>query len=415
MIYAEFMKRLLDELERERDMTIVRERINAPEALFDIKSTNDKLYIKILRNFEMTILRNVDRLIVNLCKAHNTNISIENLFDMTININGRSTALDFKTSPSGFDSGKLKAYLNRQEETGQPLLIVFLLKDSVAAQESLRNFTLRAQKFNPRVNIEVLLFEELIEMLFGYEEKLKFLNSMNGFREEMHEVIGYQITEICSSKNRLILRENLLSELESFDYSAVKDEKSLCAGAELDDNSFREILNSFRDKKLYKLLVGNGDFAESFITSEWLYKKYFTLKDLDNTFIVSGYLKSIEQLLWDVIRLLGNGRKLKNKIIAEENYDSLNKALGSLEQFFAEPENLDLFRDVFGDNKEFVVIYLKSQISDWRRKYRNGYLHKEKLNDKNTIESVRKETIYLYMLILGSIELSEEHAVSLMG
>ena len=39
--------------------------------------------------------------------------------------------------------------------------------------------------------------------------------------------------------------------------------------------------------------------------------------------------------------------------------------------------------------------------------YRNGLFHKDQLNSEEIITRIRQETIYLYMLILGSIELSE--------
>ena len=52
--------------------------------------------------------------------------------------------------------------------------------------------------------------------------------------------------------------------------------------------------------------------------------------------------------------------------------------------------------------------YLKSQLSDWRSQNRNGYLHKDNLEGKEAVETVRDETYFLYMLILGSLALDEE-------
>ena len=249
---------------------------------------------------------------------------------------------------------------------------------------------------------------------------MKFLHSMKDFKAEVHQVIGYRITELCSSANRVKLKKSLLTELKEFDYKTVKEEKNtILKGAknyvELSDTDFLHIYERFQTNELYKLLLGDMDFAKSFLTSEWLYKKYFTLSELDNTFIVAGYLKSVEQMLWDIVLILGKGRTIQNTLISDENLNLLNKTLGSLEHFFEDRANLDLFRDVFGNNKGFVVKYLKSQIDLWRINYRNGYFHKRKLNERSTVENIRKETVYLYMIILGSIDLTSENILSLMG
>ena len=268
--------------------------------------------------------------------------------------------------------------------------------------------------------LKLFFFEEFIEKLFGYDEKMKFLQSMKDFKAEVHQVRGYRITELCSSANRVKLKKSLLTELKEFDYKTVKEEKNtVLKGAknyvELSDTDFLHIYERFQTNELYKLLLGDMDFAKSFLTSEWLYKKYFTLSELDNTFIVAGYLKSVEQMLWDIVLILGKGRTIQNTLISDENLNLLNKTLGSLEHFFEDRANLDLFRDVFGNNKGFVVKYLKSQIDLWRINYRNGYFHKRKLNERSTVENIRKETVYLYMIILGSIDLTSENIRSLMG
>lgn len=277
---------------------------------------------------------------------------------------------------------------------------------------------LKVLKKTPK--LKLFFFEEFIEKLFGYDEKMKFLQSMKDFKAEVHQVIGYRITELCSSANRVKLKKSLLTELKEFDYKTVKEEKNTVLKGyknyvELSDADFLHIYERFQTNELYKLLLGDMDFAKSFLTSEWLYKKYFTLSELDNTFIVAGYLKSVEQMLWDIVLILGKGRTIQNTLISDENLNLLNKTLGSLEHFFEDRANLDLFRDVFGNNKGFVVKYLKSQIDLWRINYRNGYFHKRKLNERSTVENIRKETVYLYMIILGSIDLTSENIRSLMG
>ena len=50
-------------------------------------------------------------------------------------------------------------------------------------------------------------------------------------------------------------------------------------------------------------MVGSEEFAESFRTSEWLYYSLKDLKHFDYTAVISGYLKSVEQLLYKIVML----------------------------------------------------------------------------------------------------------------
>ena len=159
-------------------------------------------------------------------------------------------------------------------------------------------------------------------------------------------------------------------------------------------------------------MIQDGDFAQSLLTSEWLYKKYVMLEQLDNTFIVAGYLKSVEQLLWSIIKLTGRGKFIKDKKIGTAKEDEIDTTLGSLEHFVGDDANSDLFIDAFNNNT-FVIKYIKRQISSWRAKKRNGLFHKSQLKDKAKIDDIRQETIFLYFLILGSLKLTDDQVKKL--
>ena len=92
----------------------------------------------------------------------------------------------------------------------------------------------------------------------------------------------------------------------------------------------------------------------------------------------------------------------------------INATLGSLQRFLSDYSNQDLFLDAFGDGRRFVSDYLKQQISFWRDNYRNGYFHKHNLNDLEKVKQIRNQTIFLYMMILGSLDLRTEDLEELM-
>ena len=176
--------------------------------------------------------------------------------------------------------------------------------------------------------------------------------------------------------------------------------RSIFSISSLDDNFLKE--------KWYEIMVGESDFARSFLTSEWIFKKYLYNENLDNTYIVAGYLKSVEQLLWDIIFRLGQGKYIRGLAIQETDNDDIDKTLGSLEYFITSYENDDIFDRVFAYSKHFLMRYLRSKLRIWRTYYRNGYFHKDNLKDEEKIKKIREETIYIYFLLLGSVDLSKD-------
>lgn len=418
-VYSEFKQNLLQQLEMKRDFIVAHDTLNRPDPLFEIASSDDKLYMKVLREFELIAIQNAEQLILELCYRKNIMCRGQKDADLIVNISGQPKSIEFKTSPHAFNSASLHRYVYQQQHQSIPTCFVFLLWDGIKARESLNRFCGSIAKIDSSVDIDAMIFEEFLEMLFGTEEKEAFLHSMRTFKEEMHQAVGYQITEICSSQNKEKLKHQLLCDLRDCNYYEIKtfheySSQKNHATPILADATFAQIVNQYLTNQAYSILVGTKDFAKSFVTSEWLYRKYSSLEGLDNTFIVAGYLKSIEQLLWSIAQIIGQGRHIGSFEISEENYDSIDKTLGSLERFFKDGGNADLFRDNLENQKQHVIYYLQSRIASWRKAHRNVLLHKGQLNDVYKIDIIRKETIYLYMLILGSINLTPGNLADLM-
>lgn len=413
MIYTEFKKKLISEFELKRDLLVLKSKGRKLEPLFGIKSDNDKLYMDILSAFETIAIQNVENLVAQLCEVKGVarNPRPES-FDVELMVDGERVYFDFRTQPFSMDTANRARLIGRIQAADAPVKIVFLLKDGVESQRAL-------QIFEEKTGIECMLFEAFLGEIFGKEEEFAFATAMANFKEEMHKVIGYQITELCSPHNLANLKMELNEELKNFDYESIKANRFAVLVAngeedkELRKKNFDIIKNVFINNGRYKLLLGNGDFAESFLTSEWLYKKYFMLEELDNTFIVAGYLKSIEQLLWDIIFMVGKGRKIRKVTIDENNKNVIDKTLGALQSFMSNWSNTDLFQGAFEGGKAYVRDYLAIQISDWRNDYRNGYFHKHALKEKARIDAIREETFFLYFLILGAVRMTPEQVKKL--
>lgn len=416
-MYQKFKKSLLEEMELRRDMIVLKESDPSIEPLFEVTSADDKLYRRILDEFDRIAVRHVEGLLFDLCRKYGVEAGMgtgAEQYDLQIIINGQPSCVELKTSALAFRGDAFRKFADQVGKCSQPVYLVYLLKDSLQSRNTVTRQEAEVKGSYGIHNLNVMLFDDLLLKLFGAKELRRFKNAMLTYKDEMHQAVGYRITEIFNDHNLANLKSELDEELRNFDYARIKEERfnELHAAnpslGDLNDFNFNKIKNMFIDQGRYELLLGNRDFAKSFLTSEWLFKKYFSMEGMDNTFIVAGYLKSIEQLLWGIIYLVGQGRELHDDTIEADNADHIDTTLGSLQRFITAQANEDLFDEVFETGRHFVRLYLRKQLSDWRKKYRNGFFHKHNLEDREKIDAIRDETFFLYFLILGSLSLDAD-------
>ncbi len=420
-MFQAFKDDLLQEFEKERDIVVVSTKRRNRESLFGIRSDNDKIYTQILINFERILIKRIRELVLELCAKHNIKAyeGREMLYNIVLEQDNKRKHIVILGKTESVNSEQFAMILNSVRYLNEPCIFVFLLKDTMENRRAITHTEARFyNNVSPYEDLPELfsctLFEEFLLNTFGTKEVEAFNNMLESFKADFHNILGYQITEICSPQNLSKLRNELHDELKNFSYEKIRQKRFLesKSKSDINDPNFLRIRRNFIDGNKYKLLIQDGDFAQSFLTSEWLYKKYVLLEKLDNTFIVSGYLKSVEQLLWSIIKLTGQGKFIKDKIIGTDKDDEIDTTLGSLEHFIGDKANSDIFINAFNGNT-FVVNYIRNQISSWRAKKRNGLFHKSQLKDKAKIDDIREETLFLYFLILGSLKLTDDQVKKL--
>ena len=415
-MYQAFKENLLQEFAEKRDLAVISTLRSKRESLFGLRTDNDKIYSSILNAFETITLKQTRKLVLDLCLKHNIPAcdGKEMLHDITINKDNQRRHYVLLNKIESINSEQFYMLSESIRYSNEPCTLVFLLKDTVENKTALKRVE---DRFYMRFNFgeefpqlfSCTLFEDFLLNTFGEEEAEDFNTILADIKTEFYNILGYQISEICNPYNLSKLRGELLDELKTFPYESIRQKTflELKMNSDINDPSFQRIRRNFINGNKYELLIKEGNFAKSFLTSEWLYKKYVMLEQLDNTFIVAGYLKSVEQLLWNIIKLTGKGKFINGKKIGTAKDDKIDTTLGSLEHFIIDSANNDLFIDAFARNS-FVILYIKKQISAWREKKRNGLFHKNQLKDKAKIESIREETIFLYFLILGSLKLTDD-------
>lgn len=110
----------------------------------------------------------------------------------------------------------------------------------------------------------------------------------------------------------------------------------------------------------------------------------------DYTPIVSGYIKSIEQLLHEICVSYRNSKKL---------YCPMSSfTLGSYTNFINENELI--LRTELQPDKKIIIDCLDS----YRIESRNHLFHKDFFNNWDRVEIIRENTIFLYVALLGAVE-----------
>lgn len=242
--------------------------------------------------------------------------------------------------------------------------------------------------------VEEITIRQFWEKHFGVEEYTRLVNYVNDFNEKATAIIGFQT--IVTPTDKAIANFKSKTGVELVNRSYIE---------QIPDNIYSkqiEILNhNYIERGLWRAMIGSSNFALSFITSEWYYSIYQLTENLDLTPVVTGYLKSIEQLLFAIINLAkGSGITIKSKdnAIIEFTEDTENTAdttLWALEQVIAHNGKIL-------DVNKYVREHLVATVDDWREKHRNGYFHKHNLQSIEKVKEIRERAFQLYFLILGS-------------
>ncbi len=413
-IYEVFKKNLFNEMALKRDITIMERPREMITPLFLLSSENEKLYSRLKQMFQILSIDHIVKLVATLCEKHQIRCIIPPDFrDLLLYCNGNNSCVKFYHNLD-IPSIKARALVNRiREQYDYPISFVILAKNNAHA--------INTRQFNSQV-VNIVYFEDFILNIFGKEELDAFRKSMLTFKDEQRKIIGYQLTEMFNETNKKKLIAKSTKHFYSFDYekkrketlrniNKVKSSKGVDLIEDLFNEPFNNIIDTFINEKRYMLLFGDSDYSNSFITSEWLYQQYVSNDELDNTFIVSGYLKSIEQLLWDISVIKGQGRimTINDKKVLIEDKNDIKATLGALQYFITDYDNIDFF----DSQNRYLLKYLRAQIDLWRDKDRNDHFHKDNIKNKEEVETIRDDTYFLLCLILGSINLDEDTKLGL--
>lgn len=300
-----------------------------------------------------------------------------------------------------------------------------------------------AQYKRDGLKLRSISIESFFNQYFGPEEYNSFTSYIDSYLQETRDITGYKSIKFLSSMNLASQKIFEEKELANWDYrnytfqiiddtnSKIQDYLYLSTTA-FPISLLQTMENNYVSGELYKTMIGSNEYAESFITSEWLYHSLKGKKNFDYTSVISGYLKSIEQLLyrivmlnvdnnckismsgandvitavisngivtykpgrrntWNVVNANDRGFKYIDLITTQTQY--MDSSIGTFEHFLR--KNPDIF----------VNPSYSKQIADmvccFRTECRNGFFHTHNLKEWDVVEKTRSNAIYLYYVLLG--------------
>ena len=146
----------------------------------------------------------------------------------------------------------------------------------------------------------------------------------------------------------------------------------------------------FLEHRMDRAFVGKAKYAKSYLTSEYLYRYFKDNPMFDYTPIVSGYIKSIEQLLHAICVNYRNANHIQ--------LNMRDYTMGSYTIFLDNHEQI--LREALRPMKETIVKCLES----YRIESRNHLFHKDYFDSWDRVEHIRENTIFLFVTLLGSVD-----------
>lgn len=242
------------------------------------------------------------------------------------------------------------------------------------------------------------LFQELFEEMNCDEIKAMydlFVEYATNAVEQANSMISLTtmpgFTSAYLHKNRVEIVSDLEKDVSSAQSFYVKNTNYKDTEEKSKDLvSVYKLHELFLQKKYAYAFVGTTAYAKSFLTSEYLYRYFKKNPMFDYTPIVSGYIKSVEQLLFSICTTYRNTKRIWQ--------DMGSWTMGNY-KFFID-ENEEIVRSEIRPVKSNILACLES----YRVESRNHLFHRDYFNDWERVEQIRKNTIFLYFTLLGMID-----------
>jgi len=394
-IYTELINLLKDTAEKSY-LAYAEDRMNP---LFSITNNKFNLMRNVAYFSNYQVLNVCKRMCIELCMNKNITIVETPKFkevDFLMDYNGKWTGVIVS------DKSSFMPDIDDAIEFGIEKVINVVLKDcDVPVFLKPNSGPYKLYPYKERVeNITIKQFYDKI----GDDSYDEFKECVSRYNYEAELTLGMTVSSIPTEKAMKVHKGKVKDALLSYFY---ENELSMIF------TNDEVIYMKKKFESVFGIMIEVNDFSNSFISSEWYYDlQVKTDGGLDQTAIVAGYLKSVEQLLFSLLLSLCEyndfyfytnkaGREKTGKkrlILRNNNKELLLTMAGNLLKVIEQNKHIVMHKTILTDR---VIEYLNNYIDNTR----NGYMHKDNIYDMSEIEKIREKTYCVYFMILSTFKI----------
>ncbi len=289
-----------------------------------------------------------------------------------------------------------------------------------------------------REQVEFITLKDFFLRFFSEQDYKSYLEMIQETMMQAYQYVGLQTIpnmtlQYLSHFTKKTLDDICTTSLSKKEYIVVNFDKLKPSLREninsttncISEEDYRTMDEAFYKQGRYYAMCGSALFAKSFLTSEYLFQTMQTNNHFDYTAIVTGYLKSIEQLLYMMVMFTlrnGTDRELwiKYKWVDSENNPE-TRLINHTKHVRFIRENEVFFDTSFGP----LVNLLNANRNGWLvsrqarnriitcllvfcAECRNEHFHKDNIDVEHfrEVEIIRHNTVLLLYYLLGGYAFS---------
>jgi hypothetical protein len=299
------------------------------------------------------------------------------------------------------------------------------------------NWSLKQDKrnYNSDERVSIISFQQFSSTYFPSDISALMLKDFRNAVKQANSDIGFQTIPRLSLRYLSEFKKELYDKITKKDftklrYKVLNPDSNLSQNYEkivLDDTDYDVIEEYFKTNGLHKVLFGTHGFAKCFITAEYLYYIFKEGNSFDYTSVVSGYLKSVEQLVYEIVKInllkctrndnfwiKGNYPKKKKDVDIMSRLNPITK----MPQTLFIPENERYFDITLApmiwflfDNNRYRVSedggkHIHELLLRYSKECRNDHFHKDNIDCFSEVECIRNNTYLIIYFLLGGCEMS---------
>ena len=325
-------------------------------------------------------------------------------------------------------------YTSLCENEIEPLLEKFQLESIVHIDWNIKK--IKGQYGNS--HYKSVSFKEFLEEYFPELDCNLVIDKLKEAVREANNEIGFETIPRLSLRNLSNFKQVTGSMLANKNYRNMRffvlptsDNPKDLHNIFLNEEDYKICDENFIANGLYKALLGNEGFAKCFVTAEYQYSVFNQGNSFDYTSVVCGYLKSIEQLIYKLLKInldYPAGDKLwiksrENK--SDKECDGVTFRVNPYSQkkrvvqVVFNKKSKEKFDITLGpmtwflhDNKngwrlsEDGRVKVRKLLLSFASSCRNDHFHKDNIEDYKIVDGIRNNTILLMYLLIGGYKMS---------